>query len=346
MNSKKDTAVTKSTFSAEDDFAKLSKENKSLVGANDDSAQMPSTTNPAKSSQVYDSSQQSSLAKFVQRRSIGGRTEAQKLADVLDFINTVIAEDPEFTNPITDEAKLMDTIQDGILLAKLLNYTIPDAVDLKTLIRTTPLSTYQKTENLRIALNGAIRIGCASESLTPHMILQGKSVLVISLICQLIRVKEVQKLNLTPELSVLASKGESVETIYYLPTDQIIIRWLNYHLQRTGSKRRVTNLSQDLQDGEVYILLFHQLAPHKCSLEGLRETDYNKRMEMVMDSTVNIGISHTFTITKLVEGSAWLHQVFCCVIFNTIHGLGETIRPLTVTNEFLRSLAQLLYFQL
>ena len=256
-------------------------------------------------------------------------------------MNSVIASDAEYKQivPVEDEAKLMEEMQDGVLLAKVINHAIPNTVDSKALIRGNPLTVYQKTENLRLAINGAIQIGCANSSLTPHMIIQGKSALVISLICQLKKVKELQVLNKTPDLVVLAKKGETLEELYRASTEDLLIRWLNYHLANApGSQLTVKDLGKDLQDGVVYLTVLNQIAPQKCGLEGIGVKDVTKRMEIVLNNIVNIGVSHSFKIEKLLEESNKLHKVLCCMIFNLVHGLKSTITPLLTSNEFLRSL--------
>jgi len=317
-------------ISERDDFGTMPPNPKQQLKMEDDFGGMPTQDKPA---------EQKPAAKIIPRKSLSGRTEFQKIADAIDYVNEVISGDLDFPNPIRDEINLMENIQDGILLSKLLNYTLPNTIDMKSLIRGHSLTTYQKTENLRIALNGALKIGCTSETFTPHMITQGKSVLVIALINQLIKMKDIQKLIITPEIAILTKRGESVEEFSALPTDKIIMRWINYHLQRARSPREVKNLGKDLQDGAVYIELLHELAPEKCSLEGLNITNHIKRMEIVLNATLNIGITHVFNIAKLVDGSDWVHQVLCCNIFNTIHGLPMIVTPLLNSNEFLRSLA-------
>jgi plastin-1 len=274
------------------------------------------------------------------RRASNLRIEAPKLSDALDFVNAVLKDDPDFKAiiPIKDETKLMEEVQDGIMLAKLINFVIPETVDLKAFNRGPSLNSHLKQDNLRLSINGALKIGCASSTLSPHMILQGKSILVISVMCQLKKMKELKDLQKTPELIVLAEKGEPLEVVYKLPSETIIMRWLNYHIKKAGKDIKIRDLGKDLQDGVVYVNLLNQIQPYKCSLEGLAEVDTTKRMKMVLNNAVNIGVSHSFNMAELLEGSSKLHIILCCMIFNVSHGLKSTLPYILLTNEFLRSL--------
>lgn len=269
------------------------------------------------------------------RPSPSGRTEAQKLADDIEFTNHVLMGDPEMKDypPVKDEATLMEAVKDGIIFAKLINFTIPNTISEKSLIRKHPMSTYEKTENLKTVLHGATKIGCSSGIVTPHMILQGKSTLVIALIDQLRKVKIAQELKKTPELILLANKGEVLEDIYKLPTEVLIVRWINFHLGNSKMKMVVSDLGKDLQDGTVYILLLNQLDPHKCTLTGLEETDVLNKMKFAINNAVNIGVRTTFNLEALLEGSNKLHFVLCCTMFNANNGLKGKFHELPLAPE-------------
>ncbi len=272
----------------------------------------------------------SDSSKPLQRKLSGLKTEAQKLSEALELVNSIIINDPIYKSfvPIKTEDKLMSAIEDGILLAEIIDHAIPGTVDSKALLRGSALTPHQKTENLRLAINGAIQIGCASDSLTPHMILQGKSALVTSMLGQLRRVKELQQLTIDGEAMVLSQPGETVEDLRKLPVETLLVRWINFHLHRTGSKLVVKDLGKDLQDGVAYLTLLHQLAPAKCGLAEISEADPNKRMKAVLNCVVNMGISHSFNIERLLEGSYGLHKVLCCMIFNTVNGFKSEGKPM------------------
>jgi len=46
-----------------------------------------------------------------------------------------------------------------------------------------------------------------------------------------------------------------------LSPEQILIRWVNYHLKRAGCQRQICNFSADIKDSVAYVHLLHQIAP-------------------------------------------------------------------------------------
>jgi len=46
-----------------------------------------------------------------------------------------------------------------------------------------------------------------------------------------------------------------------LSPEQILIRWVNYHLKRAGCQRQISNFTSDIKDSFAYVHLLHQIAP-------------------------------------------------------------------------------------
>jgi len=46
-----------------------------------------------------------------------------------------------------------------------------------------------------------------------------------------------------------------------LTPEQILIRWVNYHLARSNCGRQIENFTGDIKDSVAYIHLLHQIAP-------------------------------------------------------------------------------------
>lgn len=64
-----------------------------------------------------------------------------------------------------------------------------------------------------------------------------------------------------PNLAGLLSDSESVDVFTKLTPEQILIRWVNYHLARSPCQRQVSNFTTDIKDSVVYIHLLSQIAP-------------------------------------------------------------------------------------
>jgi len=154
---------------------------------------------------------------------------------------------------------------------------------------------------------------------------------------QIVKIQLLSQINLKehPELVRLLEPGEELSDLLKLPPDQLLLRWLNFHLKQAGDSRRVKNFGQDLQDSHVYTVVLNQISPSQCDLLALNETDPTKRAAMVIENAKRLGVESFIQPENIVQGNARLNLAFCAQIFNTNPGL-------TVTEEELVDMAGLL----
>ena len=69
-----------------------------------------------------------------------------------------------------------------------------------------------------------------------------------------------------PGLSALLDADETLDDLKRLSPEQILLRWVNYHLRQSGCDRRVANFSADIKDSVVYVHLINQIAPPDLGL--------------------------------------------------------------------------------
>jgi plastin-1 len=62
-----------------------------------------------------------------------------------------------------------------------------------------------------------------------------------------------------------------------LPAEDILIRWVNFHLRAAGQTRQVSNLGKDLQDSEAIYYVLNQLDKQLCPLTHMKDTDEVER---------------------------------------------------------------------
>ncbi|XP_023242321.1 plastin-2-like [Centruroides sculpturatus] len=109
-----------------------------------------------------------------------------------DWINSNLKNDQDLKHllPIDIEGKLLyDKVKDGILLCKIINHSCPDTIDERA-INKKNLTVYTKHENLTLALNSSQAIGCNIINIDAHDLLKGKPHLVLGLIWQIIRQRD------------------------------------------------------------------------------------------------------------------------------------------------------------
>lgn len=244
-----------------------------------------------------------------------------------DWINECLGEDPDLKGklpiPSAGDA-LFKACTDGILLCKLINYSVPETVD-ERVINKKQLSPFRVLENQNLCINSAKAIGCNVVNIHPSDLVEGRPYLLMGLIWQIVKIGLFSRINLTshPELYRLLESGESIEDLMKLPMEQILLRWFNYHLQKANHPRRVHNFSGDIKDSECYTVLLKQIAPKNSGVDtrALNEQNVEKRADMVLKNAEKLGCQHFLQPRDIVSGNAKLNLAFVANLFNMYPGL-------------------------
>ncbi|KAB8068988.1 calponin homology domain-containing protein [Aspergillus leporis] len=282
-------------------------------------------------------------SRHVSKGSIGGRIHVQgssanvthtinedERTEFTRHINAVLAGDLDIGHLLpfpTDTFEMFDKCKDGLVLAKLINDSVPDTIDERVLNKPgkkiKDLNAFHMTENNNIVINSAKGIGCSVVNIGSGDIIEVREHLILGLIWQIIRRGLLGKIDikLHPELYRLLEEDETLEQFLRLPPEQILLRWFNYHLKNAKWNRRVTNFSTDVKDGENYTVLLSQLAPDVCSRGPLQTQDLLQRAEQVLANADKLGCRKFLTPTSLVAGNPKLNLAFVANLFNTIPGL-------------------------
>ncbi|KAL4749352.1 hypothetical protein BDW72DRAFT_134724 [Aspergillus terricola var. indicus] len=281
--------------------------------------------------------------RHVSKGSVGGRIHVQgsssnvthtinedERTEFTRHINAVLAGDPDIGHLLpfpTDTFEMFDKCKDGLVLAKLINDSVPDTIDERVLNKPgrklKELNAFHMTENNNIVINSAKGIGCSVVNIGSGDIIEVREHLILGLIWQIIRRGLLGKIDikLHPELYRLLEEDETLEQFLRLPPEQILLRWFNYHLKNAQWPRRVTNFSADVKDGENYTVLLNQLAPEFCSRQPLQTRDLLQRAEEVLENAEKLNCRKFLTPTSLVAGNPKLNLAFVANLFNTIPGL-------------------------
>lgn len=259
----------------------------------------------------------------------------------------MLAGDPDIGHRLpfpTDTFEMFDDCKDGLVLAKLINDSVPDTIDERVLNRPgkkiKTLNAFHMTENNNIVINSAKGIGCSVVNIGSGDIIEVREHLILGLIWQIIRRGLLGKIDikLHPELYRLLEEDETLEQFLRLPPEQILLRWFNYHLKNAKwDKRygiflpnlcnfadlrlRVTNFSTDVKEGDNYTVLLNQLAPDICSRSPLQTRDLLQRAEQVLQNADRLDCRKFLSPTSLVAGNPKLNLAFVANLFNTHPGL-------------------------
>lgn len=265
-----------------------------------------------------------------------GTTHSVRLEEQLafsDWINSNLSVDPDLKHllPIASEGKnLYEKVKDGILLCKVINHSCPDTIDERAINKETNksnLTVYKKLENLTLALVSSQAIGCNIVNIDAHDLAKGKPHLVLGLLWQIIRIGLFNQITLEncPGLATLLQNGEKIEELIKLSPEAILLRWVNFHLNRAGISRQCHNFQTDITDSEIYTYLMKQIAPNDSDVDmcALMEPDLNKRAELMLQQAAKLGCRSFVTPNDVVNGVYKLNLAFVANLFNNHPGLDE-----------------------
>ncbi|XP_028995041.2 plastin-1-like isoform X2 [Betta splendens] len=259
-------------------------------------------------------------------------SDEEKVAFV-NWINKSLAKDPDCQHlvPINpDDESLFRSVRDGILLCKMINLSQPDTVD-ERVINTKKLTTFKMTENLVLALNSASAIGCTVVNIDAHDLMAGKPHLVLGLLWQVIKVGLFADIEISRNeaLMSLLKDGETLDHLMSLSPEELLLRWVNYHLSNAGTQT-IRNFSEDIKDSRAYFYLLDQITSHeehqhrmifKIDMSGLNERDLERRAELMLQQAARIDCRQFVSPHDVTSGNSKLNMAFVANLYNTYPAL-------------------------
>ena len=150
----------------------------------------------------------------------------------------------------------------GTLLAKLLNYHYPDVIDMRALnvIDQDEYEDKSVIENIHLIMGAAKSVGAIyTTTFDVQKCADLDACACIEFvypILHLIVMKGIS-LNLCPSLILLGQEDEdedkNMQMVKSYSKEQLLVKWLNYHAARNGMQRSVTDIGDDLADGELIL---------------------------------------------------------------------------------------------
>ena len=174
-------------------------------------------------------------------------------------------------------------------------------------------------------IESAKAIGCKTVGIHNQSLIEATRCphLVLGIVWQIVKIQLMTSINLKqhPELVALLKDGEELHELLSLSPEAILLRWVNFHLNKAESKRRIKRktFSDDIRDSEIYTVLLNQIKPKICDRKAL-SVSATKRVERarhvclcVLRLTL-LCISHcvfshlTGTSQRIVDGCGSVHQ--------------------------------------
>uniref|UniRef100_A0A8C5AGV4 Plastin-3 n=1 Tax=Gadus morhua TaxID=8049 RepID=A0A8C5AGV4_GADMO len=250
-----------------------------------------------------------------------------------NWINSALEDDPDCAhiipiNPNTNA--LFQAVGDGIVLCKMINLSVPDTIDERT-INKKKLTAFTTQENLNLALNSASAIGCHVVNIGAQDLREGKPHLVLGLLWQIIKIGLFLDIELSRNeaLAALLRDGESLEDLMKLSPEELLLRWANFHLNNAGIEP-ISNLQSDIKVWDPYspLAYFHllqQIAPNgskedvpqiSIDMSGLSDMDHMRRAEAMLQQADRLGCRQFVTPSDVVNGNSKLNLAFVANLFN------------------------------
>mmetsp|Transcript_13920 Transcript_13920/g.15375 ORF Transcript_13920/g.15375 Transcript_13920/m.15375 type:complete len:728 (-) Transcript_13920:42-2225(-) len=253
------------------------------------------------------------------------REETRSFAD---YINYMLKDDPDLTSagdipidPATDA--LFRVCAKGLLLPKLINAVKAHTVLEKSICKKPNANTWETNTNHTLAIEGAKQIGCNVINIGASDLTAGTPHLILGLVWQVVKIGLLSQVNLDehPELVAMLDPSEDLNTFINVAPEINLLRWFNYQLKRKGHSRRVKNFSNDIKDGENYLVLLNAIAPNVVPEGAHREPDPRKRAEMVCKYAKDLDCGKFVTPEDILAGNDKLNLAFTAYLFNKHPGL-------------------------
>ncbi|KAM9377070.1 plastin-3-like [Pholidichthys leucotaenia] len=261
-----------------------------------------------------------------------------------NYINSTLESDPDCQhvlpiNPNTDA--LFKAVADGIVLCKLINFSVPDTIDERT-INKKKLTPFTIQENQNLVLNSASAIGCQVVNIGAQDLKEGKPHLVLGLLWQIIKIGLFADIELSRNeaIAALLEEGESLEELMKLSPEELLLRWVNFHLKKVGMS--ISNFSSDIKDSKAYFHLLEQIAPDgskedvprvDIDMTGAYEKDLTKRAELMLQQADRLNCRQFVTATDVVCGHPKLNMAFVAMLFNKHPALTKPDQDLDLESE-------------
>ncbi|KAM9384728.1 plastin-3-like [Pholidichthys leucotaenia] len=245
-----------------------------------------------------------------------------------NWINTALEKDPDCQHvlPLNPNTNcLFKAVCDGIVLCKMINLSVPDTIDERT-INKKKLTPFTIQENLNLALNSASAIGCHVVNIGALDLKEGKPHLVLGLLWQIIKIGLFADIELSRNdaLIALLRDGETLEDLMKLSPEELLLRWANFHLENAGHKK-ICNFSSDIKDSRAYFHLLDQISPKgteddqpciNINMSGINEKDDVMRAEAMLQQADRLGCRQFVTPCDIVSGNSKLNLAFVANLFN------------------------------
>ena len=242
-----------------------------------------------------------------------------------NWINAKLANHPKVSHllPIdgSSPTDLFEKLENGIILCLMMQLVDKNLIDDRA-INYSFNHVVKKHENINLAIMTAQSVGISVINIHSEFILEGRPNICLGLIWQVIRAGLFVHINLNdnPNIARLLYDGESLEDLKKLSTEQLLLRWVNYHLERNENYdgEPISNFSGDIKDSKAYQYLMEQIQPQGTGIVARPDSipDLHNRAERTLEIADKLDCRAFVTAGDIVSGQPKLNLAFVANLFN------------------------------
>jgi hypothetical protein len=242
-------------------------------------------------------------------------TEEDEVDILINILNTNLRGEqiPHRLPFKTSSPNLWQDLSDGIALCKFFHRTIPDMLD--TRVITLKVSEKRdKVDNWNLCVQSARGAGCRLHDVKIDSLADGDPISIQNVIFQIAKIGLETDIKLLEEFVSEFMPDTDIDTIAGMSIDEILLKWINHLLRKSSPSRPpLHNLTTDLQDASVYIVLLNETLG--LSLE--QDANELERASSVVMSSAEINKGPVITLQGIVDGSYWQNCIFLASLLLT-----------------------------
>jgi hypothetical protein len=227
--------------------------------------------------------------------------------------------------PFTEE-NIFEKLTDGIFCGRLLE-AVPKAKLNSKLLNIPATDDQSKKANHSLVLAALRKNLNSTITCNEAELLSGEHIEMHDYTWEVLRAHLLRYASLNERLPLIRSlkKGEDLTVLLSLDQERVVLRWVNYHLEKAGEEKRVKRFSVDFKDVEVWVHVLGQVCSElkQKFMDVLGHTTLEERATALLNvcKSTNPPLDKYATVESIVLNYWRVNMAFTANIFNNFLGM-------------------------
>jgi len=170
-----------------------------------------------------------------------------------------------------------------------------------------------KIDNWNLCVQSARGAGCRLHDVKVESLADGDPISTQKVLFQIAKIGLETDLKMFEEYLAEFIPDADPDALAGMSLDEILTKWVNSLLSKNGHSRAINNLTSDLQDSYVFIVLLNETLGMSLDLDA----NELERAQSVVMSSSEIGKGPVITLQGIVDGSYWQNCIFLASLLLT-----------------------------